>query len=160
MDLALGIASMIPLQRCLLCSLLLTRTQPICSAFALPNGALLASCDGAASRNTYYYHYDDLGSTLVVTNGSGTAIDSFAYDAWGNVLNTSANHMKPYQYVGRAGYYTFSAGQSVASNLLELGVRFYDPNTGRFTQRDPLTMGPHVPGGELGSNRTSRRRYE
>jgi RHS repeat-associated protein len=75
---------------------------------------------------------------VLVTNGSGTASDSYTYGAWGAVL-ASQNNLRPYQYVGELGYYRHSSAQGTAlSDLLQLGVRFYDPSIGRFTQRDAL----------------------
>jgi len=38
--------------------------------------------------------------------------------------------------VGELGYYTHH--QDANLDLLQLGVRFYDPEIGRFTQRDPV----------------------
>ena len=102
-----------------------------------PSGELLASFDASSGPNKYYYHFDDLGSTLLITNGGGSPSDSFTYDAWGSVL-ASTNSSKPYQYVGQLGYYTPGSSQGMG-NILQLGVRFYDPSTGRFTQRDPVT---------------------
>jgi RHS repeat-associated protein len=105
-----------------------------------PGGELLASFDAAETPNKYYYHFDVLGSTVLVTNGSGTVSDSFTYSAWGAVLNTPTNNQKPYQYVGKLGYYGHDAdtqGDGLG-DLLQLGVRFYDSEIGRFTQRDPI----------------------
>jgi len=48
-------------------------------------------------------------------------------------VNTTDNQ---YLFVGELGYYTHY--QDPYLSLLELGVRFYEPATGRFTQRDPL----------------------
>jgi RHS repeat-associated protein len=45
----------------------------------------------------------------------------------------------PYQFVGQLGYYTHS--QEPGLGLMQLGVRFYDPEVGRFTQRDPVRSG-------------------
>ena len=42
-----------------------------------PGGELLASFDAAETPNKYYYHFDDLGSTVLVTNGSGTVSNLF-----------------------------------------------------------------------------------
>ena len=73
-----------------------------------------------------------------MTNGSGTVSDSFTYGAWGAVLNTPQSNLKPYQYVGQLGYYQHSSDRGTAMHdLLQLGVRFYDRDMGRFTQRDP-----------------------
>lgn len=45
-----------------------------------PNGALIARVDG---ETTNYYHFDELGSTRFLTNGSETVTDTYTYDAWG-----------------------------------------------------------------------------
>jgi RHS repeat-associated protein len=103
-----------------------------------PGGALLASFEPEGA-NIHYYHFDGLGSTLLVTNGSGTVSDSHAYDAWGNVtpgVNNSTTD-NPYQYVGQLGYY--SHHQESTFELMQLGVRFYDSGIGRFTQKDSIS---------------------
>ena len=48
------------------------------------------------------------------------------------------NDFQPYQYVGQLGYYTHWMEPDFG--LLQLGVRFYDPEVGRFTQRDPMPV--------------------
>ena len=44
---------------------------------------------------------------------------------------------QPYQYVGQLGYYTHY--QEPNFGLLQLGVRFYGSEVGRFTQRDQVS---------------------
>jgi RHS repeat-associated protein len=106
-----------------------------------PDGELLCGFDASETPNRYYYHFDGLGSTVLVTNGSGTVSDSFTYGAWGDVLNSPANNRKPYQFVGQLGYYAHPSTQGAAlSDLLQLGVRSYDPAVGRFTQIDLLPV--------------------
>lgn len=46
---------------------------------------------------------------------------------------------QPYQFVGQLGYYTHV--QDANLPLLQLGVRFYDPEVGRFTQVDMAKHG-------------------
>ncbi|MEN6521786.1 MAG: hypothetical protein ABFD46_11640 [Armatimonadota bacterium] len=78
---------------------------------------------------------------MALTNENGVVTDTYTYDAWGNVTNhidpnpgdgiglTTDN---PYQYVGESGYYTHYEEPSL--NLLQVGVRYYDPTIGLFTQ--------------------------
>ena len=100
-----------------------------------PNGELLCSFD--ASETPYYYHFDALGSTVLVTDSSGSATDNLTYGAWGDILNTPPNDQKPYQFVGELGYYAHSSTQGTAlGDLMQLGVRYYDTETARFTQLD------------------------
>jgi len=66
--------------------------------------------------------------------------DTYTYDAWGNLTYPyhQGDTQQPYQYVGQLGYYTHY--QDANMGLLQLGVRFYDPGTGRFGQRDPKAL--------------------
>jgi RHS repeat-associated protein len=101
-----------------------------------PGGELLARKDGSSLS---YYHFDKLGSTRLLSDGSGNVTDKYSYDAYGALLahdqyNGSVD--QPYMYVGRIGYYTHY--QDAEFGLLQLGVRFYDEDTGRFSQRDPV----------------------
>ena len=102
-----------------------------------PNGALIARQDDETWR---LYHFDEIGSTTCLTTLGGTVTDRYTYDPWGNLLThdtvSDGGTDQPYQYVGQLGYYTH--WQEPEFGLLQLGVRFYDPGLGRFTQRDAL----------------------
>lgn len=107
-----------------------------------PDGELLCSFDASETPNNYYYHFDDLGSTVLVTDGSGDVTDAYAYDAYGSLAahdEYTGSIDQPYQYVGQYGYYTHC--QNSGLGLMQLGVRFYNPQVGRFTQMDPLGIG-------------------
>ncbi len=89
-----------------------------------------------------YYHFDELGSTRLITDSAGSVTDKYDYDAYGAVLwheRHTGSVDQPYQYVGQLGYYT--CWQEPDFGLLQLGVRFYDPQLGRFTQQDPIADG-------------------
>ncbi len=110
--------------------------------FREPGGALIARVQmGVYGASGRYYLFDGLGSTrMLVCNAQGTT-DSYAYDAYGNAIThnvppgwSSLTTDNPYQYVGQLGYYTHYMAPDFG--LLQLGVRFYDPEVGRFTQRD------------------------
>ncbi len=101
-----------------------------------PGGSLIARKD---DTNISYYHFDQLGSTRMLTDNNGTVTDKYAYDAYGALITHDryvGSVDQPYQYVGQLGYYTHY--QEPDFGLLQLGVRFYDPSLGRFTQRDPI----------------------
>ena len=102
-----------------------------------PGGELVASFDSAETPNTLYYHFDDLGSTVLTTDGSGGDLGHSTYRAWGWPTTSDAG---PYLFCGRLGYYEHTQDQNwlEQSSLLQLGVRFYDRDIGRFTQRDPI----------------------
>jgi len=89
---------------------------------------------------SHQYHEDGLGSTLAMTDQDADVTDKYSYDAWGNATHgTGTTADNPYQYVGQLGYYTHH--QESTLGLLQLGVRYYDPGVGRFTQRDPALRG-------------------
>jgi len=89
------------------------------------------------------YAYDGTGNLTQVKNDSETqVVKSYAYDAYGSLLSHDrfeGSVNQPYQYVGQLGYYTHWMEPDF--ELLQLGVRFYDPEFGRFTQRDPIRDG-------------------
>jgi RHS repeat-associated protein len=71
------------------------------------------------------------------TDADGDITDKYAYDAYGSLLSHdcySGSVSQPYQYVGQLGYYTHYTEPEFG--LLQLGVRFYDAEVGRFTQAD------------------------
>ncbi|NLN78303.1 MAG: hypothetical protein GX141_05250 [Armatimonadetes bacterium] len=89
-----------------------------------------------------HYHFDQLGSTRLLTNSAGAVTDEYSYDAYGAVLshNRSTGSIdQPYQYVGQLGYYTHYREPNFG--LPQLGVRFYDSEVGRFGQAGPAQNG-------------------
>jgi RHS repeat-associated protein len=93
-----------------------------------PGGLPLEQITGAGVVT--YYCEDQLGSTRVLTNQSGTPVGTAAYDAYGNPV-TPTGASSPFQYAGQ-----YLDGES---GLYYLRARFYDPSTGQFGSRDPLT---------------------
>ena len=101
-----------------------------------PNGALIARKAGTDRK---YYHFDELGSTLFLTDAGAVQTDKYVYNAFGGVITRTGSTNQPYQYIGQYGYYTH--WQDANMPLLQLGVRFYNPAAGIFTQRDPVLDG-------------------
>ena len=75
-----------------------------------------------------YYLYDGHGSTRALADASGSLTDSYDYDAFGLLLNSSGDTENAYRYTG----------EQLDSSLDQyyLRARYYDQNSGRFTQMD------------------------
>jgi len=89
---------------------------------------LISASIGGQNR---FYLYDGLGSTRQLLDASQTVTDTYLYEAFGNVMGTTGSTPNPYRYVGSLGYY------QTGSSLQHLGARYYLPEIGRFTSRDP-----------------------
>jgi len=84
---------------------------------------------------TSYILADALGSTVALTDASGTLLESVTYDAYG--LPLSLSHLgNPYFFTGRE--------YDTETGLYHLRARSYDPRIGRFLQRDPLGDQPDI----------------
>jgi|GEM_PF-2610025 len=80
---------------------------------------------------TYRILTDQLGSLrLVVDASSGTVVQRMQHDEWGNVLEDVGSGFTPFGFAG--GLY------DPATGLVRFGARDYDPETGRWTAKDPI----------------------
>jgi RHS repeat-associated protein len=94
-----------------------------------------------------FYHHDQLGSTRMLTDGSGKATGTFSYGAYGSPSGSSGTMKTP---LGYSGQYT-----APQSGLQYLRARVYDPVTGQFLARDPieaLTREPYAYAGSSPAN--------
>lgn len=78
---------------------------------------------------TYYYLFDGLGSVVGLVDGTGTKVNSYRYDPYGEQLSATQAVANPWRYA--AGHYD---GQT---SLTKFGTRYYNPAEARFTQPDP-----------------------
>jgi RHS repeat-associated protein len=78
-----------------------------------------------------YYNHDQLGSTRVITNSTGTVVGTYSYDAYGRLSGSTGSVVNPFGY---AGEYT-----DLETGFQYLRARYYDPQTGQFLNRDPVT---------------------
>jgi len=86
---------------------------------------------------TFFYHQDGLGTVTDLTDSSGATAQSYAYDAWGNLIQQTSTLENPYTYTGREF--------DTETGLYYYRARYYDPNTGRFNREDPLFAGKPFP---------------
>ena len=82
---------------------------------------------------TYRILSDHLGSPrLIINTQDGTIAQRIDYDVWGTVITDSQPGFQPFGYAG--GLYDRDTG------LTRFGARDYDPNTGRWTAKDPIPV--------------------
>ena len=65
------------------------------------------------------YHFDSRGSTVAITDASGTVTDTFAYDAYGNLLSRMGTSEIIFGYCGKYGIITDENG------LAYMRARYY-----------------------------------
>ena len=87
----------------------------------------------AVAGSTLYYHQDGLGTVTELTDTNGNVAKAYAYDAYGNLLESPGTVEQPYTYTGRE----FDS----ESGLYYYRARYYDAATGRFLQKDPIGFG-------------------
>ena len=108
-----------------------------------PSGQLLYSFD-PQDANAVFYHRDQIGSTLALTNGEGTVTDRYAYSPFGELLGHTGSSDQPYTFVG-----TFGVRQE--GDIYQMRLRYYDPVTARFLSKeqiwpqtdDPQSLNPY-----------------
>ncbi len=79
-----------------------------------------------ANKTKKYYHPDALGSTRLVTDSAGKAVEKTAYMPFGEQLQ------------GGNDRYTFTGQEKDSTDLMYYGARYYSPTLKRFTQPDTV----------------------
>ena len=92
----------------------------------------------------YHYHNDQLGTPNELTNSQGEVIWLADYEAWGNIakviytplkinqVQVSQNELQPIRFQGQC----FDEETGLHYNRF----RYYDPDMGMFTTRDPIGL--------------------
>jgi len=95
------------------------------------------------SASSYYAVKDRLGSVCALVDASGSVVESYSYNAWGNLLshsrtNERTNFSLRFLFQGRE----FSS----ATGLYNFRARWYDPASGRWLSKDPIGIegGPNL----------------
>ena|GEM_PF-1125749 len=107
-----------------------------------PGGELIARATGQTRQ---YYFFDRLGSTIAMVPAvEGNPTDRLFYTPWGELVtsgsraSTVGTTANPYRYVGSLGYYYHHQDANLA-DWMQLGVRFYQPELGRFERIEPVS---------------------
>ncbi len=99
-----------------------------------PDGQLLYMIDAANGNKVYFYHFDRTGSTLAITDATGTVTDSYAYDPYGQLLSHQGSNTQPFTFVGRWGV----RQEDTNGALYHMCARYYDAVSQRFLSREPV----------------------
>jgi len=75
-----------------------------------------------------YYHFDALGSTVNLTNASGTQQTGYFLDPWGHVKEKEGESVNRQIFTGQE--------HDENTGLIYFGARYYDPDTARFITED------------------------
>jgi len=97
-----------------------------------PGIGLLAQIE--ADTTIYYFHADENGSTLAMTDSNGNVTDQFAYSPWGELLGRTGTNTTSFTFVGGGGVY-WEGG-----SLYRMGARYYDARLKRWLSADPAGM--------------------
>jgi RHS repeat-associated protein len=101
-----------------------------------PSGQLIGIRVGTSTNATrYYFTFDGLGSITGLTDSTGARVNTYRYDPYGQLLSSTEGLPQPFRYTGGI--------HDNATGLTKLGIRYYDPALGRFTQPDPTGQDPH-----------------
>src|SRR5579883_1738762 len=81
------------------------------------------------SGATSYYEQDGLGSVTSLSNTAGSLAQTYTFDSFGKLANSTGSLTNPFQYTGREF--------DTETNLQFSRARYYDPAAGRFISEDP-----------------------
>ncbi|GLO02511.1 RHS repeat-associated core domain-containing protein [Pseudomonas putida] len=84
-------------------------------------------------RKVYYFHTDQIGTPLELTDSEGEIVWQATYRSWGAVEQLAVNELE--QSLRFQGQYFDSE-----SNLNYNTFRYYDPEIGRFITQDPIGL--------------------
>jgi RHS repeat-associated protein len=79
---------------------------------------------------TSYYEQDGLGSVTSLTNAAGAFAQTYTYDSFGKITNSTGTLTNPFRYTGREF--------DTETGLYYYRARYFDPNAGRFLSEDPI----------------------
>jgi RHS repeat-associated protein len=94
-----------------------------------PGGLPLEQITGS---QVLYYQQDQLGSTRMLTDASGTPVATYTYSAYGALKASTGSALNPFRFGGQ--YLDSETG------FYYLRARYYDPVTSQFVTRDPAVV--------------------
>ncbi|MEH2135667.1 RHS repeat-associated core domain-containing protein [Nostoc sp.] len=87
-----------------------------------------------AGTNAAYYDSDFVGSTVGLTNATGSYVNRYVYRPFGENLLTTEGVANPFEYVGQWGV------MDEANGLDFMRARYYNSGMGKLTAPDPIGL--------------------
>jgi RHS repeat-associated protein len=98
----------------------------------LPSGALLHSIQADGGVRSFY-HFDQTGSTVFLTDENGSVTDTYGITPYGESVTHAGASSNPFTWQGAYGVM-----QEGNTGLYYIRARWFDSSTGRFISRDAL----------------------
>ena len=80
-----------------------------------------------------YYEQDGIGSVSSLSSASGPLANTYIYDAFGKLVESTGNVANPFQFTGR--------DYDAETGLRYYRTRYFDPSVGRFINEDMARFG-------------------
>ena len=97
----------------------------------MPGGELLYSISASSDARSFY-HFDEMGNTVFVSNDAGAVIGSYAYSPFGVLSASTGGLDNPFTWQGETG------AMDEGDGLYYIRARYYDAGSARFISRDPV----------------------
>lgn len=91
---------------------------------------MITSVSAPAGAGIFYYHRDARNNVVAMTDTAGVVVENTRYDDYGN-FTQAMSIGNPYLFQGRR--------HDAETDFYYFRNRYYDPLTGRFLQRDPVS---------------------
>lgn len=91
---------------------------------------------GGGAETLRYYHADQVGSIVALTDSTGTVTSRFDYTAYGLMTRREGDADTPFLYNGAHGVMT-----DRETGLVHMRARYYHPWMARFLSEDPIGFG-------------------
>jgi RHS repeat-associated protein len=98
----------------------------------LPDGTLLYAID-AGTNARHFYHFDEYGSTTLLTDDTGAITDAYGITPYGETVTQNGSTANPFTWQGQMGVM-----QEGSTSLFYMRARWYDSATARFLSPDPV----------------------
>jgi len=82
------------------------------------------------NATTSYYHADGLGSVTSLSSAAGSIANTYTYDSFGKLTNSTGSLVNPFRYTARES--------DTETGLYYYRARYYDSSAGRFVSEDSV----------------------